>query len=379
MKEKNINVSLSIPTKIIIKNGAIEDVTSYLEQYELKKTLVIITEGMLSRSLKVKNFLSEKNHRIKIIPYILNSNFKASVSELKKVKEIIYNNELDSIISIGGGNVIDFGKVAAICIDKTISLDSIVGKTIEKVEKKLFHISIPTTFGTGSEVTKGAIIYDDFNGLKDGVRGASIFPDLAIIDPNIGKTLPDNILRETIFDSFSHAFESIQSVNNNRFIDLISYESLFTLDLTLDKYSMGIFDDDFYNNIAYIALLGGICVYHNSTCLPHRFEQALSPIYSLSHGAGLSALYPAWIKQLESHNAFTALPEYVIKGKSLYEYVMDIIEKLNLTHTPNQLKSLNISSDFISNKITGKIENDPLIKKEGNHIIQFLSRKYLGE
>ncbi|KOY62517.1 hypothetical protein AM629_08060 [Photorhabdus heterorhabditis] len=377
MEEKNIDINLNIPTKIIIKNGAIEHITSYLEQYELKKTLLLITKGMLKRTTKLQILLSKKNHITKIIPYILSSNFKASISELKKVKNFIHNDNFDSIISIGGGNILDFGKVVAICIDKNIEPNFLVGKTIEKVEKKLFHISIPTTFGTGSEITKGAIIYDEYNGIKDGVRGTVMFPDLAIIDPKFGKTLPDNILRETIFDSFSHAFESIQSVNNNRFIDLIGHKSLSILNLTLDKYYEKKLDDSFYDNIAYIAFLGGICVCHNSTCLPHRFEQALSPIYSLSHGAGLSALYPEWVRQLEHHNVYKALPENIIKGKSLYKYTTDIIKKLKLTNTSNSLKSLNISPKMIAKRITGKIENDPLIKKEGSHIIEILSQEYL--
>ncbi|CDG16714.1 iron-containing alcohol dehydrogenase [Xenorhabdus doucetiae] len=381
ISKNNFGISFSLPTKIILERHSLEKLFLYLKENKLTKTLLIISQGALERSPILMKLFKKINTitEIKIIPYIIKSHTKASTEELLRIKKRLSCENFDSLISVGGGNILDLGKAASICIDESVQFATLVGSTFEHVNKKLFHIAVPTTFGTGSEVTKGAIILDSSNGNKDGIRGTAIFPDIALIDSTLGHTLPDNILCETIFDSFTHAFEAIQAVKQNRFIELLALESLSLVNNVVDKYSKGNIDDQFYDDIAYIALLGGICVCHNSTCLPHRFEQALSPIYKLSHGAGLAAFYPEWIKFLIEHHVEKPLPNDITQGMPLNEYVEKILIKLKLNTLIDTLKTLDITPKNISKRIKGNITNDPLVNKIGNEAINSLAINYLGK
>ncbi|MDC9583230.1 iron-containing alcohol dehydrogenase [Xenorhabdus sp. PR6a] len=381
ISKNNFGISFSLPTKIILERHSLEKLFLYLKENKLTKTLLIISQGALERSPILIKLFKKINTitEIKIIPYIIKSHTKASTEELLRIKKRLSCENFDSLISVGGGNILDLGKAASICIDESVQFATLVGSTFEHVNKKLFHIAVPTTFGTGSEVTKGAIILDSSNGNKDGIRGTAIFPDIALIDSTLGHTLPDNILCETIFDSFTHAFEAIQAVKQNRFIELLALESLSLVNNVVDKYSKGNIDDQFYDDIAYIALLGGICVCHNSTCLPHRFEQALSPIYKLSHGAGLAAFYPEWIKFLIEHHVEKPLPNDITQGMPLNEYVEKILIKLKLNTLIDTLKTLDITPKNISKRIKGNITNDPLVNKIGNEAINLLAINYLGK
>ncbi|PHM56797.1 iron-containing alcohol dehydrogenase family protein [Xenorhabdus sp. KK7.4] len=373
------NIPFNLPTKIIYERNSLEKICRYLSENKLTKTLLITSLGAFKRSAGLRGIFtqSNKNSETKIIPYFIESNVKASTEELQKIKNRLYNDNFDSLISVGGGNILDLGKVASICLDDAVQIETVVGNTFEYVNKKLFHIAVPTTFGTGAEVTKGAIILDNSNGNKDGVRGMAIFPDIALIDANFGHTLPDNVLRETIFDSFTHAFEATQAIKKNRIIELIALEALTLINKIVDQYSKGDIDEQFYDDIAYAALLGGICVCHNSTCLPHRFEQAFSPIYKLSHGAGLAAFYPEWIKLLIKYNANTPLPEKITQHMPLDKYISITLKKLKLFNFKDRLKSLPTSKEDILKRIKGNITNDPIVNKIGKEAVNMLIIHYL--
>ncbi len=377
--ENNYNMSFELPTRVIMEWGILGKLSDYLNHYQLKKILLITTEGALKRMPSVVASLEDNGHPPKMILYVLNSGFKASTDELHKLKQFLKKDNFDSLISIGGGNVLDFAKAAAVCFDDSVKLDALFTTTVEHVEKKLFHIAIPTTFGTGSEVTKGAIILDNQSGNKEGLRGKAIFPDITLIDPSLGNTLPDDILRETLFDSFTHSFEAIQAMKENRIIHMFAEDALLLFNDVVEKYHNKDYQNQFYSEISYISLLGGICVCHNSTCLPHRFEQAFSPIYTLSHGAGLSAFYPAWVHLLEHYGVAQPLSEKITQGKSLSEYVSNIITKLKLNTTAASLKTLDLKPEDVLVRIKGNISNDPLVNKIGENVIEKLMLNYLGK
>ncbi|WP_024645358.1 iron-containing alcohol dehydrogenase family protein [Pseudomonas syringae] len=369
--------SFDLPTKIIFQANALRTVPERLALAGKKRALLILTQGSLLRLSSIAELLNN-TEGAELVPYLLDHSFKASTEELQEVKTFLKQDDCDSIVSLGGGNVLDFAKVAAICLDENVDLKTVVGRTFEKVHQRLFHIAIPTTFGTGSEITKGAIIKDVERGIKDGVRGSALFPDEALIDPELGRSLPDTVLRETLFDSFTHAFEATQAVKRTRLMDCIAYEALTTINKSVARYAAQQFSAEFYHDIAYGALLGGLCVAHVGTCLPHRFEQAFAPLYSHSHGAGLAAFYPKWVALLDEHNVARTLPKSVNKFDSLSQYVDSILYDLRLDQLEDELKETSISAASIITRITGNTLNDPLVNQLGAGVITRLLQQITG-
>ncbi len=366
-----------LPTRIIFQANALCTVRQRLASADKKKALLIMTQGSHQR-VPVINELLNQTGEPELIPYVLDRSFKASTEELQTVKAFLKQDNYDAIVSIGGGNVLDFAKVVAICLDEHVDITTVVGSTFEKVTGRLFHIAIPTTFGTGSEVTKGAIIHDVERGIKDGVRGDALFPDEALIDPELGKALPDNVLRETVFDSFTHAFEATQAVKRNRLMESIAHEALITINRSVARYAAHHFDNEFYHDIAYGALLGGLCVAHVGTCLPHRFEQAFAPLYTLSHGAGLAAFYPKWVALLDEHNVAQRLPQSVNQFDSLSDYVNHLLRDLRLDQLQDTLKETSLSAASVASRITGNTANDPLVHQLGSAMTTQLLQQITG-
>ena len=106
----------------------------------------------------------------------------AKSSEVNRGSEICKKEKIDFIVALGGGSAIDGAKAISVTFDLK-SVEALIGVELKQNKKSLPLIAIPTTAGTGSEVTKGAIITDVKKKFKSGVRGTQIFPDIAIIDP----------------------------------------------------------------------------------------------------------------------------------------------------------------------------------------------------
>lgn len=371
--------SFSLPVKIHLEKGALKKISEYLFSAGKRNALLVMSQSTAERSPVLQNLITGKTGQVKYSSWVVQSDFKATTESLRKIQNHLQKTHYDSIVSVGGGNIIDFSKVAAISLDKSVDLDDLFGKSYDNILNKIFHVAVPTTFGTGSEVTKGAIILDAERKIKDGVRGDSVFPDVALIDPDLGVTMPDNVLRETIFDSFTHVFEALHSVKSNPVTESLAVESLRRINVNIGRYASGNLNEQFYAEASYSALLGGICICHNSTCLPHRFEQALAPFYSFSHGKGLAAIYPSWVSSLMAHGKVSPLLTQVTNGLDASEYLASVLQKVKLDHASQQLTSLKLSSMHVRERVTGNIANDPLVNDAGNDIINALLSEITGE
>ncbi|WP_034913102.1 iron-containing alcohol dehydrogenase [Erwinia sp. 9145] len=384
MFEKSIsheakNFAFSLPVRIIFEVFGLNNLSAYLRDAGKSDALIVLSESAKERFSSLINHNENSSDPVRFTYWTVENNFKASTKALHAIQSHLRTNNYDAIVSIGGGNIIDFVKVAAISLSSAIDIDTVVGKTFDKVDKKILHVAVPTTFGTGSEVTKGAIIYDSKRHIKEGVRGDAIFPDIALVDPQLGASLPDAVLRETLFDSFTHVFEALHAVKSNPLTETLAVASLKRLNGNIARYSAGQLDADFYSEAALISLAGGICVCHNSTCLPHRFEQAFAPFYQLSHGAGLAAIYPAWVRALEREKKISPLLAQFSEGKSASDYVANILRELKLDDARERLATAELSATDMVKRVTGNVSNDPLIDADSKVIPALLSEIIRGE
>ncbi|MBW1213770.1 iron-containing alcohol dehydrogenase [Pantoea allii] len=373
------NFSFSLPVKIHFEKGALKKLSEYLLSGGKRNALLVMSQSTAERSPVLQQLIADKSGQLKYDPWVVQSDFKATTDSLREIQSHLRRKQYDSIVSVGGGNIIDFTKAAAISMDESVDLDNLFAKSYDNIQSKIFHVAVPTTFGTGSEVTKGAIILDTASKTKDGVRGDSVFPDVALIDPELGVTMPDAVLRETLFDSFTHVFEALHSVKSNPVTESLAVQSLQRININIDRYVAGKLDEHFYTEASYSALLGGICICHNSTCLPHRFEQALAPFYSFSHGRGLAAIYPTWVNSLMAHGKVSPLLTQVSNGLNASEYLASILRKIKLDSAAQQLTSLKLSSKNVIKNVTGNIANDPLVNEAGNGIVNALLNEITGE
>ena len=298
--------------------------------------------------------------------FFTNISNDAKSSEVNKGASVCRDEEIDFIIALGGGSSIDGAKAISVSYDLK-KIEPFIGTQLKQDKKSLPLVAIPTTAGTGSEVTKGAIITDDTKNFKSGVRGEQIFPKIAIIDPKLSLTMPDNVAATTGFDTFTHLFESYLAKKSNNFTDMISIAGLELIMNALPESLKSPADISLREKISYAALLGGINVGNASTCLPHRLQQAMGSVPSIHqpHAQGLAAIYPSWSARIYNFkkDKIENLKNFIgQKGKSI-SFIDKFIENIGVK---NKLSDYGVKKDhldiFIKN-ISGNLDNDPIEQK----------------
>ena len=354
------------PTKIIFGLNKFKDlgkITSYLG-----KSCLIVTG---KTSMKKNGYLDDAIKMFRdnsVNPFIFDSiSNDAKATEVNAGANICKKEKIDFIVALGGGSAIDGAKAISVTYDIG-NVEPLIGTVLKENKKSLPLVAIPTTAGTGSEVTKGAIITDTNKNFKSGVRGEQVFPTIALIDPILSMTMPEDVAATTGFDTFTHLFESYLAKKSNILTDMISINGLKIILANLPKSLNNPNDKELRKKISYAALLGGINVGNASTCLPHRLQQAMGSVSSIHqpHAKGLAALYPSWIKEVYKfkEEKINFLKKLIDDKTNKTEFIEEFIEKIKVK---NKLSDYNVKKGHINifiKNISGNLENDPIEGKD---------------
>ncbi len=224
-------------------------------------------------------------------------------------------------------------------------------------------LAIPTTAGSGAEVTKGAIVTDVARSLKAGIRGPDVFPKIAIVDPELTATVPAGVAAETGFDALTHAVETYVARGANPLSEALSERAAGLLGESLPGLAAEPPDGERRAALSLAALLGGLTVANASTCLPHRMQQAMgsAPRLSVSHGRGLAAVYPAWVERAQPFAAakFDRLGRLL--GEDRFDTALERLRsELGLDAGLEELGFATADIDACVGGIAGNLDNDPI-------------------
>lgn len=270
----------------------------------------------------------------------------------------------DLIVAVGGGSAIDAGKAISASLVHGDAA-TLVGRTLDD-SPLVPVIAIPTTAGSGAEVTKGAIITDPSRELKSGIRGTTLFPRVAIVDPDWLPTMPPAVATQTAFDALAHAVEGYLVKQANDMTRMWCREALTLMADSLRAIAACNVTASVWHAQARASLLGGLSVANASTGLPHRIQQAVGGIgrVTMAHGRGLAALYPFWVDLLYEELPAQPMDEVaaLLGGTDLREEIRCIIAQLGL---PASLRALGVAprdSEHALSVLGGNLDNDPLIR-----------------
>lgn len=202
----------------------------------------------------------------------------------------------DFVIGFGGGAVIDSGKAIAAMLNNEGNLMDyleVVGKGMPLTNPSLPFIAIPTTAGTGSEVTKNAVISVPDTKVKVSLRNAYLLPRVAIVDPELTLSVPKEVTASTGMDAFTQVIEPYVTKNPNPMVDLFCREAipLAAANLFL-AYSEGK-NITARENIAYVSLLGGLSLANAKLGVVHGFAGPIGGMFHAPHGMICAAILPA--------------------------------------------------------------------------------------
>lgn len=204
----------------------------------------------------------------------------------------------DFVIAIGGGSPMDAGKVIALLAKTDLpEAELFSGKYGREI---LPLVCVPTTAGTGSEVTQYAIITNDAAETKSGIATPLFFPSLAMLDSKYLASLPPNTMVNTVIDSLSHSVEGILSNRGSEISDTLALKALALIAECLAPLAGNKLTDAHRERLLLASTLGGMVIANTGTTALHAMGYSLTYFHDIDHGRANGLLLPSILKFTQS-------------------------------------------------------------------------------
>ena len=203
------------------------------------------------------------------------------------------------VISVGGGSAIDTGKAIAGLITNPgdlINYLEVIGAGKPLVNPALPMIAIPTTAGTGSEVTRNAVLSVREKKIKVSLRSPFMLPRIALVDPELTYSMPPSLTANTGMDAIAQVLEPFVSNRSNLLTDLFCQEGLTRASRSLLKVYRDGNDVKGREDMAFTSLLGGFALANAGLGAVHGFAASIGGMFDAAHGAICAKLLPAVVK-----------------------------------------------------------------------------------
>jgi phosphonate metabolism-associated iron-containing alcohol dehydrogenase len=319
-----------MPTKIVYGQGSFQNIDQYING---RKILLITSSGFVTRGL-VEEVNSLTPHVVEIISDIKSHpEFKDLEVTYNKVKKI----DFELILAIGGGSVLDAAKFLSVHNEEKeyqFVEDIIKGKLEKKDYKTIPIISIPTTAGTGSEITPWATIWDMNEKKKYSLHLPNLFSQVAIYDPILTLSIPKEITIQTGLDTLSHALESIWNKNANPITIGYAIKSAKLVMENLVELSNDLENVELRDNIMKACMYAGLAFSNTQTAIAHAMSYYITSHKGIDHGIACSFTLPMLIDNVVGKYSF------------IDDALMDIFGEVSSNNLRIILKKLNISTDL---------------------------------
>ncbi|GAA6184981.1 MULTISPECIES: iron-containing alcohol dehydrogenase [Alteromonadaceae] len=276
--------------KIICNIGAIEQIAEHCRALGIKQPLIVTDPGLVKAGL-VTHITAPLNKAG--ITAVIYSDIQADPPEslVLSAAEFAKQLHVDGVIGFGGGSSLDVAKLLAVLVNSKQPLKDMYG--LDKIrDKRLPLILLPTTAGTGSEVTPISIITTGET-TKSGVVSPSLLPDIAILDATLTVGLPPAITAATGIDAMVHAIEAFTGkIKKNPYSDMLAKEALRLMSQNLLEAVNNGSNLEARSNMLLGALMAGQAFANSPVAAVHALAYPLGGNYHIPHGLSNSLVLP---------------------------------------------------------------------------------------
>lgn len=371
------------PVKIKIDTvDVIENVLNNLNS-ELKKIVLLTRGGDFSESSS--GYTISKCLEAFEVKHLEVEISNPDVEDLFHYYQQINDFDYQCIVGIGGGSVLDLSKSLAslkeMAIDSTTTLRSVIEQKLYQENQNIVPwIGIPTTSGTGSEVTCWATIWDRARGVKLSIDCEKLYANTAIIDPTLTASLPKKLTASTALDALCHATEAYWSKNSNEISRVYSLEAIKRIVNNIEKVLTHPNEITLRNEIALGSLYAGLAFSNTRTTACHSISYPLTLELGIDHGIAAS-LTLAKVMELNLETIIEKDKLFQAFGVSNCNDIQEFIEHIHhIVDFSSKLRDYNANLEIIEtvaeNAFTkGRMDNNPIALTKDD-VVQVLKTIY---
>ncbi len=364
--------SITQPTQIHFGAGSINSLPEIIRQTGATKPLLVLDPGLVKAGL-------DTNIRTPLDTAGINYTVYDRIDPEPGLRladagtELARTNNCDCVIGVGGGSAMDVAKAISILLTNGGRAVDYLG--LGKISKPgVPKIMVPTSAGTGAEVTFTAVFINEETGSKGGMNGDPLYPDVALLDPELTLSLPPQVTATTGIDALTHALEAYTSTQAHPISEMYSIRAM---ELIADNIRSAYADGrniEARGNMLLGSLLGGKALAIAGVGLVHAMAYPLGGMFGIAHGLANAVLLPYvteynLIGNLQKHALLAEILGQDVAGLSLRDAAEVTVEELHLLNQdlgiPKSLQELNISEEKlpemaeIALTVARPVENNP--------------------
>ena len=285
-------ITLLQPQKIVFGTGCIETFTEDYKKMGLQRLMVLTAPPILPLIEEPLASLKAAGVSIEIFQNIL---AEPTVNDFKAILQVARDFKADSVVGIGGGSVLDVTKLVAAFINSDQQVEDCFGTGLIKA-KGLWFACLPTTAGTGSEVSPNAILLDERDHLKKGIVSPYLIADAAYVDPKLTWTVPAKVTADTGMDALTHCIEAYTNKFAHPSVDIYALQGIRLIAANLERAVKDGKDVEAREALAFGSLYGGMCLGPVNTAAVHALSYPLGGEFHIPHGLSNAILLPSVMK-----------------------------------------------------------------------------------
>lgn len=271
---------------------------------QLKENKIAIITGSESYTKKLKENI-ESIISTKQVEYFNKPSGEPTQQGIQYLSKSLLSFSPELIVAIGGGSTLDTSKLAWVLYEYPDSnLETFLKKTftVPNLRKKAKFMAVPTTFGSGSEVSSAATFSTDVSSSKSIIFSHELLSDYIILDPSLGESAPLSVIFGCAFDALTHAIEGYASIINNPIADQYAISAIKLLINSLNEIQSSQLQSSHLESLCYASYLAGIVQNHCSVGLTHSIAHQLG-VFGINHGKANAIFLSAVINYNKSYTS----------------------------------------------------------------------------
>jgi len=271
------------PATVLYGAGCVEKVGMQMKKYNVKRALIVTDDIQVSGGKvgKLKAILAASQIDSCVYSGVntepTNIHVEEGVNEYKK-------NSCDSVIALGGGSPIDTAKAIAILATNPGKITDYEGRNIKIPNQRAVLVAIGTTAGTGSEVTRAAVIADKSRNVKMVIKDEMVRPDIAVCDSLLTVSMPPSVTAATGMDALAHAIEGSVSKETQPLSEIFGLAAIKLISKSLPRAWADGQDLEARSDMMFAQLLAGFAFGISATCSGHGLARPFGGHFHVAHG-----------------------------------------------------------------------------------------------